>query len=135
MNCIVVFGRIETLTHEEINFSEAYFIQHYRLSGLHDQILGQRSMSRAQGNMLAERAGKGKKQESGLVGPGSVVGAAAFLSSTRSRTAVRAAGTCRLAAFGPQELEALLVRLATTGHICLACDGRATSPDQLLIRL
>lgn len=64
----------------------------------------------AQGNMLAERAGKGKKQESGLVGPGSVVGAAAFLSSTRSRTAVRAAGTCCLAAFGPQELEALLVR-------------------------
>ncbi|EIE18912.1 patatin-domain-containing protein, partial [Coccomyxa subellipsoidea C-169] len=61
-----------------------------------------------EGNMLAERAGKGKKQESGLVGPGSVVGAAAFLSSTRSRTAVRAAGTCCLAAFGPQELEALL---------------------------
>lgn len=61
--------------------------------------------------MLAERPaqGKGKKQESALVGPGSVLGAAAFLSSTRSRAAVRAAGTCRLAAFGPQELEALLV--------------------------
>lgn len=65
----------------------------------------------AQGHMLAERPaqGKGKKQESALVGPGSVLGAAAFLSSTRSRAAVRAAGTCRLAAFGPQELEALLV--------------------------
>lgn len=65
---------------------------------------------RVQGNMLAERAGgKGRKQESGLVGPGSVLGAAAFLSSTRARATVRAAGTCRLAAFGPQELEALLV--------------------------
>lgn len=73
----------------------------------------------AQGNMLAERAGKGKKQESGLVGPGSVVGAAAFLSSTRSRTAVRAAGTCRLAAFGPQELEALLVWPDIQGYLAL----------------
>jgi CRP-like cAMP-binding protein len=69
----------------------------------------------AQGTMLAERAlsgkvkGKGKKQESGLVGPGSILGGAAFLSSTRSRAAVRAASTCHIAAFGPQELEALLV--------------------------
>ena len=63
-----------------------------------------------QGNMLAERPGRGRKKDSGLVAPGSVLSAAAFLSSTRSRAAVRAAGTCRLAAFGPAELEALLVR-------------------------
>jgi CRP-like cAMP-binding protein len=67
--------------------------------------------------MLAERTPssttkkKGKKQESALVGHGSVLGAAAFLSSTRSRAAVRAASTCHIAAFGPAELEALLVRV------------------------
>lgn len=70
-----------------------------------------------QGNMLAERPGTGKRKESGLVAPGSVLSAAAFLSSTRSRATVRAAGTCRLAAFGPQELEALLVRSALCGEI------------------
>ena len=72
--------------------------------------------------MLAERTPsgkKGKKQESGLVGPGSVLGAAAFLSSTRSRAAVRAASTCKIAAFGPQELEALLVNVLCTAHSLL----------------
>ncbi len=59
--------------------------------------------------MLAERPGKGKKKETALLGPGSVLGAAAYLSSTRSRACMRAATSCRLAAFGAQELEALLV--------------------------
>ncbi len=82
----------------------------------------------SQGNMLAERPvqGKGKKQESALVGPGSVLGAAAFLSSTRSRAAVRAAGTCRLAAFGPQELEALLVSALANCNGC-KCEGHMLS--------
>ena len=40
---------------------------------------------------------------------GSLLDAAAYLSSTRSRAAVRAAEACTLVAFGPSELEALLV--------------------------
>ena len=63
-----------------------------------------------QGRLLAERKTKEGKAESGLVGPGSLLGCAAFLSSSRSREAVRAAETCSLAVFGPQELENLLVR-------------------------
>ncbi|CAL8463928.1 g3463 [Coccomyxa elongata] len=83
-----------------------------------------------EGNMLAERPaqGKGKKQESALVGPGSVLGAAAFLSSTRSRAAVRAAGTCRLAAFGPQELEALLEDDSDAFLELLLLSARALGP-------
>ena len=59
--------------------------------------------------MLAERPAKGKKKETALLGPGSVLDAAAYLSSTRSRASMRAATSCRLAAFGAHELEALLV--------------------------
>ena len=65
--------------------------------------------------MLAERPAKGKKKETALLGPGSVLDAAAYLSSTRSRACMRAATSCRLAAFGAQELEALLVR-GDDGH-------------------
>ena len=61
--------------------------------------------------MLAERRAKGKKKETALLGPGSMLDAAAYLSSTRSRASMRAATSCRLAAFGAQELEALLVSL------------------------
>jgi len=59
--------------------------------------------------MLAERPAKGKKKDTALLGPGSVLDAAAYLSSTRSRASIRAATSCRMAAFGAHELEALLV--------------------------
>lgn len=74
-----------------------------------------------QGNMLAERPAKGKKKETALVGPGSILDAAAYLSSTRSRASMRAATVCRLAAFGAHELEALLVSATSRippGHDC-----------------
>ena len=72
--------------------------------------------------MLAERPTKGRKKETALLGPGSVLDAAAYLSSTRSRALVRAAASCRLAAFGAQELEALLVSEAP-GRMSFLCAG------------
>ena len=74
-----------------------------------------------QGNMLAERRAKGKKKETALLGPGSMLDAAAYLSSTRSRASMRAATSCRLAAFGAQELEALLVSLLLLWGSTFAC--------------
>ncbi len=62
---------------------------------------------------MAERPRQGSKSgrlESATVAPGSLISAAAFLSSTRARASVRAAELCTLAAFGPCEMEALLVR-------------------------
>lgn len=54
-----------------------------------------------------------------MVAPGSLVSAAAFLSSTRARATVRAADACTLAAFGPAEMEALLARRCPTLSWCL----------------
>jgi len=66
------------------------------------------------------RAGvRGGRLESAMVAPGSLVSAAAFLSSTRARATVRAADACTLAAFGPAEMEALLVRRCPTLSWCL----------------
>jgi hypothetical protein len=100
--------------------------------------------------MLAERPAKGKKKETALVGPGSILDAAAYLSSTRSRASMRAATVCRLAAFGAHELEALLVSAMPgiiPGHVChslgwqadlcsqsaapLTADGGGTPPHHL----
>lgn len=69
-----------------------------------------------EGRALAQRPRQGAghhrnpRSEAATVLPGSLVSAAAFLSSTRARAAVRAAEPCVLAAFGPAEMEALLVR-------------------------
>lgn len=64
-----------------------------------------------QGNLVAERPHMDDpaKRESGFIPPGSLLGSAAYLSSTRSRASVRAAETCQIAGFGSQELETLLV--------------------------
>ncbi|KAK9814559.1 hypothetical protein WJX72_007850 [[Myrmecia] bisecta] len=61
-----------------------------------------------EGHLVAERQKKSGKADSALIGPGSLIGCAAYLSSTRTSAAVRAAETCHLAAFGAHELEALL---------------------------
>lgn len=63
-----------------------------------------------QGRLLAERKGKNGQAESVQVTPGSLIGCAAFLSSSRNRETVRASQTCTLAVFGPKELDALMVR-------------------------
>lgn len=44
-----------------------------------------------------------------MVSPGSLLGTAAYLSSTRSRASVKALTTCKVVGFGVQELEVLLV--------------------------
>lgn len=59
--------------------------------------------------MLAERTKKSGQLESAVVVPGSLVGCAAYLSSTKTRAVVTAAEPCKLVAFGPHELEKLLV--------------------------
>ena len=64
--------------------------------------------------MLAERTKKSGQSESAVVVPGSLVGCAAYLSSTKTRAVVTAAEPCRLVAFGPHELERLLVSAAIT---------------------
>ena len=64
--------------------------------------------------MLAERTKKSGQSESAVVVPGSLVGCAAYLSSTKTRAVVTAAEPCRLVAFGPHELERLLVSAAMT---------------------
>lgn len=62
--------------------------------------------------MLAERTKKSGQSESAVVVPGSLVGCAAYLSSTKTRAVVTAAEPCNLVAFGPHELEKLLVSAA-----------------------
>ena len=64
--------------------------------------------------MLAERTKKSGQSESAVVVPGSLVGCAAYLSSTKTRAVVTAAEPCKLVAFGPHELERLLVSAALT---------------------
>ena len=62
-----------------------------------------------QGHMLAERTKKSGQLESAVVVPGSLLGCAAYLSSTKTRAVIRTAEACKLVAFGPHELEKLLV--------------------------
>jgi len=62
-----------------------------------------------QGRLLAERKGREGQQESVQVTPGSLIGCAAFLSSSRNRETIRVSQTTSLAMFGPQELDALMV--------------------------
>ena len=59
--------------------------------------------------MFAERTKKTGQSESAVVVPGSLVGCAAYLSSTKTRAVVKAAESCKLVSFGPHELEKLLV--------------------------
>lgn len=59
--------------------------------------------------MFAERTKKAGRSESAVVVPGSLVGCAAYLSSTKTRAVVKAAEPCKLVSFGPHELEKLLV--------------------------
>lgn len=63
-----------------------------------------------QGHMFAERTKKSGQPESAVVVPGSLLGCAAYLSSTKTRAVLRTAEACKLIAFGPHELEKLLVR-------------------------
>ena len=64
-----------------------------------------------QGRLLAERTGKNGKSESVLVAPGSLIGAASFLSSSRNRESIRASQTSVVAVFGLQELDSMMVQL------------------------
>lgn len=64
---------------------------------------------RFQGHMFAERTKKSGQLESAVVVPGSLLGCAAYLSSTKTRAVIRTAEPCKLVAFGPHELEKLLV--------------------------
>ena len=66
-----------------------------------------------QGHLFAERTRKSGQSESAVVAPGSLVGCAAYLSSTKTRAVVKAAEACKLVSFGPHELEKLLVMLRT----------------------
>ena len=70
-----------------------------------------------QGHMLAERTKKSRQLESAVVVPGSLVGCAAYLSSTKTRAVVTAAEPCKLVAFGPHELEKLLVSVGITPQL------------------
>lgn len=91
--------------------------------------------------MLAERTKKSGQLESAVVVPGSLVGCAAYLSSTKTRAVVTAAEPCKLVAFGPHELEKLLVCLALTSgcvtkpHGSLFGDATCQSPMLLRKRL
>lgn len=62
-----------------------------------------------QGHMFAERLGSDGKTESAVVGPGSLISCAAFLSGTRSRASLQAAEMCRIVVLGSEELDILLV--------------------------
>ena len=78
---------------------------------------------RFQGHMFAERTKKSGQLESAVVVPGSLLGCAAYLSSTKTRAVIRTAEPCKLVAFGPHELEKLLVSHQPPGHVahCCAC--------------
>ncbi len=73
--------------------------------------------------MFAERTKKSGQLESAVVVPGSLLGCAAYLSSTKTRAVIRTAEPCKLVAFGPHELEKLLVTHQPPGHVahCCAC--------------
>ncbi|KAK9808186.1 hypothetical protein WJX73_006212 [Symbiochloris irregularis] len=83
-----------------------------------------------EGNLLAERAGREGQAttDSGLIPPGSLVGSAAYLSSTRSRSAVRAVAACKVVAFGAQELESLLGASSATFVELMLAAARALCP-------
>ncbi len=76
-----------------------------------------------QGHMFAERTKKSGQLESAVVVPGSLLGCAAYLSSTKTRAIIRTAEPCKLVAFGPHELEKLLVTHQPPGYVanCCAC--------------
>ncbi len=78
---------------------------------------------RFQGHMFAERTKKSGQLESAVVVPGSLLGCAAYLSSTKTRAVIRTAEPCKLVAFGPHELEKLLVTHQPLAHVakCCAC--------------
>ena len=88
--------------------------------------------------MLAERTKKSGQLESAVVVPGSLVGCAAYLSSTKTRAVVTAAEPCKLVAFGPHELEKLLVCLALTSKCVTKPHGslfnNATCQNPMLMR-
>ena len=93
-----------------------------------------RRVDNVQGTLRAERPQWDDPlvQESGLIPPGSLLGTAAYLSSTRNRSSVRAASSCQIAGFGSQELESLLVSPALSQSILLshaAVRNRATAVD------
>ena len=69
-----------------------------------------------QGHMFAERLGSDGKSESAVVGPGSLVSCAAFLSGTRSRASLQAAEMCRIVVLGSEELDLLLVSILCHAH-------------------
>ena len=72
-----------------------------------------------QGHMFAERTKKSGQSESAVVVPGSLLGCAAYLSSTKTRAVIRTAETCKLIAFGPHELEKLVVSAALSAVYAL----------------
>lgn len=75
--------------------------------------------------MFAERTKKSGQLESAVVVPGSLLGCAAYLSSTKTRAIIRTAEPCNLVAFGPHELEKLLVTHQPPAYVahCCACVG------------
>ncbi len=74
-----------------------------------------------QGHMFAERTKKSGQPESAVVVPGSLLGCAAYLSSTKTRAIIRTAEPCKLVAFGPHELEKLLVTHQPLGYVADCC--------------
>ncbi len=85
--------------------------------------IADREIMRFQGHMFAERTRKSGQLESAVVVPGSLLGCAAYLSSTKTRAIIRTAEPCKLVAFGPHELEKLLVTHQPPAHVahCCAC--------------
>ncbi|KAA6424228.1 MAG: patatin-like phospholipase domain-containing 7, partial [Trebouxia sp. A1-2] len=81
-----------------------------------------------QGHMFAERTKKSGQLESAVVVPGSLLGCAAYLSSTKTRAIIRTAEPCNLVAFGPHELEKLLAVNPTAFIELLLAAGRALGP-------
>ncbi|DBB17173.1 TPA: hypothetical protein ACH3X3_014241 [Trebouxia sp. C0006] len=80
------------------------------------------------GHMFAERTRKSGQLESAVVVPGSLLGCAAYLSSTKTRAIIRTAEPCKLVAFGPHELEKLLAVNSTAFIELLLAAGRALGP-------